>query len=1123
MMVTFVSQCEKNALKKTRRVLDAFANRIGDNTWQTIITQDGLNAVKKLLRKTATKSTAVSCHWIRSRSRSELVWVVGRRDKFGLAGQVPVNTTQRNLIQSTIENDWHYLPLIKALTGLAALFHDWGKATEQFQFKLKPENKQGTKGDPIRHEWISCLLLNAFVQLHQKKVNADDWLIKLVDGEVAEKKLKNYIKRNSPKPLASLPPTAKLLSWLVVSHHRLPLTYDEMRAEEAATIDMTLNRISVAWDYENKRQETETEEDYQARKAACFNFPKGLISQSKPWLKMVKKWSQRLLDCQPLIEQALDDGSYRLILHHARLCLMLGDHHYSSQQAATNWQDTIGLYANTDPASKKLKQKLDEHLVGVARQGLNNAHLLPAFETEPPVACDIASLKKKSPPAYNWQDKAVAEIKRWRKLESESNTGFFVVNAAGTGCGKTIANAKIMRALSKDGNSLRYILALGLRTLTLQTGDEYRHRIGLDDSELAVLIGSRAIQELHNKKQKDLEISHVEATGSESQETLLDEEIDYDCDIPEQGLSTVLREDRDRKFLYAPVLACTIDHIMSATETKRGGRYILPSLRLMSSDLVIDEIDDFTGDDLIAIGRLIHLAGMLGRKVMISSATIPPAMAEGYFKAYRDGWQLYCKTRNASSKIACIWVDEFKTRVTPVSGKKLSDIIPIYRQHHDEFIAQRVQQLTKLPVRRKADIIPCDTLLKVLDKSLTIEEQTTHKKQGYFRCIADNTLIKHAYHSLRDPLTGLHVSFGVVRMANIQPCVELTQYLLEYDWPEDSAARIMAYHSQQTLLMRHQQEKHLDAVLQRKEPDGALPKAFSDPVIQTHLQHIQQHKPTVKHLMFILIATPVEEVGRDHDFDWAIIEPSSFRSFIQLGGRVRRHRQDSVKHPNIGILQYNWKGIKHHHQPDIKVFNHPGFETAIRLASHNVSELIDMGAMAERLDAVPRIQKLNTYTAQRFRNLTETNSLAELEHAATWRWLTDYQEKGPATLQGFLNESWFLTALPQHLTRFRKSEPTLNAYLVYDDNQQTCSFCERNEQGDMVTKERGLNISRQTLNKTAMERLWLERDFEKAIQQLADEQEISPRRLSARYGELNFNYQEGAAYEYSDQLGLVKK
>ena len=56
MMVTFVSQCEKNALKKTRRVLDAFANRIGDNTWQTVITQEGLIAVRKLLRKTASKN-----------------------------------------------------------------------------------------------------------------------------------------------------------------------------------------------------------------------------------------------------------------------------------------------------------------------------------------------------------------------------------------------------------------------------------------------------------------------------------------------------------------------------------------------------------------------------------------------------------------------------------------------------------------------------------------------------------------------------------------------------------------------------------------------------------------------------------------------------------------------------------------------------------------------------------------------------------------------------------------------------------------------------------------------------------------------------------------------------------
>ncbi len=95
MMVTFVSQCEHKALNRTRRVLDAFANRIGTNTWQTVITEEGLQAVKKLLRKTATKNTAVSCHWIRSRSRSELLWMVGSKNKFNEQGIVPVNYTNQ--------------------------------------------------------------------------------------------------------------------------------------------------------------------------------------------------------------------------------------------------------------------------------------------------------------------------------------------------------------------------------------------------------------------------------------------------------------------------------------------------------------------------------------------------------------------------------------------------------------------------------------------------------------------------------------------------------------------------------------------------------------------------------------------------------------------------------------------------------------------------------------------------------------------------------------------------------------------------------------------------------------------------------------------------------------------
>lgn len=97
MIVTFVSQCEKKSLKRTRRILDAFANRIGDNVWQTAITEDGLTTVKQLLRKSATKSTAVSCHRNKTRQLTELVWVVGNKRQFNEVGVVPVNWTTKEL------------------------------------------------------------------------------------------------------------------------------------------------------------------------------------------------------------------------------------------------------------------------------------------------------------------------------------------------------------------------------------------------------------------------------------------------------------------------------------------------------------------------------------------------------------------------------------------------------------------------------------------------------------------------------------------------------------------------------------------------------------------------------------------------------------------------------------------------------------------------------------------------------------------------------------------------------------------------------------------------------------------------------------------------------------------
>ena len=1094
MMVTFVSQCEKNALKKTRRVLDAFADRIGDNTWQTIITEEGLNTVKKMLRQTASKNTAVSCHWIRSRSRSQFLWVVGNKGRFDERGVVPVNSTQK--LDVKFENDWHYLPLIQSLAGLAALFHDWGKATALFQQKLK---NSSMLGDPIRHEWISCLLLHALISIGDSKSDDGLWLALLIAEEMDEKALKSMVGNKEKKPLSQLPPAAQMLSWLIVSHHRLPVTFDDWRGESAPNISSVLNRITQAWGYENRRDE----KDYQKRLQACFEFPHGLVSQSSRWLKQVKKWAGRLQDCLPLVEQCMCDGCFRLVLHHARLCLMLGDHYYSSQDSDPQWQDTTGLFANTDRKTHQLKQKLDEHLVGVSTHALRSAYLLPAFEREPPIVQEVKALKKSSLSKYNWQDKAVEKIKVWRQQHTKLKSGFFAVNMASTGCGKTFANAKVMRALSDDGESLRYILALGLRTLTLQTGDEYRERIGLDSSELAVLIGSKAVMELHKLSTSDKDLS-AEQLGSESSELLLNEDIHFDCDIPEEGLATVLTQERDRQFLYAPVLACTIDHMMAATETKRGGRYILPSLRLMSSDLVIDEVDDFTGSDLIAIGRLIHLAGMLGRKVMISSATIPPDLAEGYFNAYREGWLLFSQTRDANPLVGCAWIDEFNTCVETVAGTQPQQAIDAYREAHMQFVSKRVKKLREMPAKRKGLVIECQDIVDDSD----FEDEATKQKR-YFSKIQQAVLNRHADHNTEDLKTGCKVSFGVVRMANIPPCIALSRHLMACDWPENVEVRVMAYHSQQVLLLRHEQEKHLDHILKRKESVGTEPNAFSNPNIRQHLDH-----SNAKQMLFILVATPVEEVGRDHDFDWAIVEPSSYRSVIQLSGRVRRHRDGAVESPNIGLLQYNWKAIRGGNQSGAKYFCRPGYEEKQVLDTHNLSELIDVEEIGQSINAIARIQKP--------KQLKYQHSLADLEHYVTEIQLTNYQRVGPEKLQGYLSGCWYLTALPQDLNPFRKSAPTTKLFLMYDQDEERCLFIEKDDRGHQVNREGILQINHQELSQHEEKNLWLHRDYTHLLGHQSDRLGCNEQAASLRYGELSYIDRENQEYGYSDQLGLFQ-
>jgi CRISPR-associated endonuclease/helicase Cas3 len=1134
MMVLFTSLSEKKSISTVRRILDSFADRIGDNTWKTVITADGLEAVHTLLRKSATKSTVVSCHWIRSRSRSELVWVVGNRDAFNEAGAVPVNQTSKNINRLDWENNWHYMPLLKALVAVAALFHDLGKASDHFQKKLA---QKSLKADPYRHEWISCKIVEALVN-STDSVNDDmKWLMALKEGRVDFFELRNYIDKNvvdfkakSLKPTfdywMQLPPLAQAVCHLILGHHRLPVfggkssgkneweqkedkqDWKRYSGEKKSVADLWKS-INARWGYRNDNSDIEKDN---VDVVSCFTFSKGLIGVNTPlWAKSVKKWSARLYACfvynpDIFVRQEDHSGDFRSLMTYSRLCLVLADHYVSSTVSdGTKFKaEKNTLWANT--RNGKMNQGLEEHLVRVCEQAVRIAHNLPRLSENMEAVQDNKALSKKSPKAYKWQDMAVDKIKLFRK-QSEHDNAFFVINAASTGCGKTYANAKIMQALSKKGNSLRYILALGLRSLTLQTGDEYKERIKLNESELAVLIGSSAISKLHDEEKNEYEPALVDEP-----ESLLTEEVWYkDTEDGEQiqflniffdtQTSRMLSKKQAQKnhaLMYKPVLVATIDHIMGATESIRGGKFILPSLRLMSSDLVIDEIDDFSQKDLIAICRLVHLAGLFGRNVTISSATIPPDLAEVLYRSYAAGLDCFSSFYGSIKRLVVIHCDEFGCQVMPAARK--GDFKPC----HERFIQKRVKNLGQQPVKRRGIIQEINRAKNISQEDLsTMEEQ-------YFACMKDAAEQLHYAQHVTDKKTGKQVSFGIIRVAHIDACVRLCKYLLDCLWSKDISVRLMAYHSRQILLLRHEQEKYLDSVLKRKEQQERIVD-FVEPIVRSHIDNC-----STDNILFIVVATPVEEVGRDHDADWAVIEPSSYRSIIQLAGRVRRHRNRDNVEPNIAVMQFNLAGLR----KQKVAFTHPGYETSVLTVEHDLKKCLNEQQLRERIDAVPRINKP--------KKLCPHDKLIDLEHCVMEE-LNRLDNAGPEVINGWINEGWWLTGMPQYINRFRESsDKDVKLFAVFEDGR--IRFKEYSGINGVVDKTEIYNISQDAaLSPLAENRLWISRDYEAALRERSEVGEDEEEKLLAvakLYGEIvlpDKNQSSKNEWLYSDQFGLFKK
>lgn len=940
MNILLISECSGNAIKETQRILDQFSERRGARTWQTAITQAGLDTLRRLLRKTARKNTAIACYWIRGIDHSELLWIVGAADRFNAQGAVPTNETTRNILRTKDENDWHTLREIHLLTMLSALWHDMGKACAQFQQRLRQTGIM--ERNLLRHEWISLRIFQAFV-------GQDDdqgWLNRLARQDITTAGCLKLLQADgcragSPEPFRSMPPLARSVGWLVVTHHRLPIRPikdgDELQAAMLENIPAT---ITAGW---NERFDASDPKEL----SAYWHFQHDLPVDLSSWQERAAKCSRKLLELQPDQRSQLLGNPY--VMHLARLALTLADHEYSSRTSLDDrLQGEVGypLHANTDRKSRQLNQQLDEHLLGVEKLCGEIVHALPKLADELPRLGRHKGLRQRSAiERFRWQDKA-AEMAESIRVRTTVQ-GAFIVNMASTGCGKTLGNARVFYSLADPAKGMRCAFALGLRTLTLQTGREYRERLHLGEDEVAIRVGGSASQQLFDHYA-------LEANGAESAQGLLPDEghvvFEGNADA-HPVLRRVLKDSIARTLLAAPLLACTIDHLVPATESVRGGHQIVPMLRLLSGDLVLDELDDYDIDDLPAVTRLMHWAGMLGSRVLISSATLPPSLVQGMFEAYREGRRIFQRNRGQrpgeEADICCMWVDEFHA-----TTQDCADVAP-FMKAHTTFVGKRAGLIDKSPVLRRAELLPV-TIASNRDQEI---------RTAYARTVLDGALRLHERHHSVDSVSKTRVSFGLARMANIGPLRNVAEVLFKQVMPDHVRMHLCVYHSQYPLLMRSAIEQRLDSVLNRKLPEGV----FDLPEIR----HLLEVEPGFEHI-FMVLGSPVTEVGRDHDYDWAVVEPSSMRSLIQLAGRIRRHRPQVCTSPNILILSRNVKSLEH---PGQSAFMKPGFETSstrYRLRSHSLEQLL-RPEQYEVITSCPRILAAEP--------LKPTENLVDLEHA----------------------------------------------------------------------------------------------------------------------------------------------
>jgi len=879
--VIAVCRSRKKSRDHVARVLDRYLWRIGDRTWRGKASNACLDRMSRELRRKASRATAVSIQEVRSSTESRMPLIrIGSRAMFSEEGLAPVASHPSAFARSRgtpIEQNG------LAVVRIAALFHDLGKATFLFQEMIAAALAGAApEASFIRHELFSAVVWDALY------------------GGLDDRALKVALEKTTPQDIDTACVSAVDFLLRDGSPHDRRLDFDFLKDEQQLTFAIGMLTLT-----HHRLPEGATDHLGLRGDAHALPMPKGGraklgISPGTPFWHE-DWWRRRLARDAAQITPGVRVESVDIAL---RGSLVFADHLGSSQSQPSI--DRPEFLANTKKGDGDRAQAADslsthvKRVYGNCRSSFDMLHRLrgrlPALsEEQMPVDLVRPDI---SDPRFSWQMEAAHAA---RGITASQEGGFFACLLSGTGTGKTRGAPSILAGAAfgdvrPERRYFRMTLGLGLRVLASQSAREYVGDLGLQAEDVRVLIGTPPI-DFATRRTDEIE----DPSGSESLTALPDwlriEKVEGK--VPgagdpreaewlrglsldtERGIPAILEKLIEisgkkagmlRELAAAPVIVGTVDHLMEVASPRRS-RFLPAAIRTLSSDLILDEIDQYGPEDIAALARLVFQTAAGGRRVIIMSATLTQDVGETLHEAYRAGWMRHAAASGTAEHVNLLLTgDAPGSVITNADGEDFGSLYETCRDHV-------LNTLESAPALRRGEILaPCTSWNEL-------------RNQVHAGC--------SRMHDLNaTEMSGFRVSVGLVRMTRISHTAALFHQLEAGDIGGRLRVKL-CLHSNFPRLHRAWVEDRLKRALTRKGPD---PQAGLRSLCHAEDLFERANAIGTRDIEIVCVTSPVIETGNDLDFDYAILDPISMRSIVQAAGRVRRHRHGEWSHANTLIL-----------------------------------------------------------------------------------------------------------------------------------------------------------------------------------------------------------------------------